>query len=154
MLEVGTKAPDFTLMNQLGIHVSLSDFVGKKVVLYFDPKDNTPGCSRQACAFALNYNNFEEKGVIIIGISKDSVASHSKFAEKYALPFVLLSDPQLQAIQAYGVWQEKKLYGKTSMGVVRTTYLINEDGMIDKVFPKAKPDTNAEEILAYLNREV
>ena len=154
MLEVGTKAPDFTLMNQLGIHVSLSDFVGKKVVLYFYPKDNTPGCSRQACAFALNYNNFEEKGVIIIGISKDSVASHSKFAEKYALPFVLLSDPQLQAIQAYGVWQEKKLYGKTSMGVVRTTYLINEDGMIDKVFPKAKPDTNAEEILAYLNREV
>ena len=154
MLEVDTKAPDFTLMNQLGIHVSLSDFVGKKVVLYFYPKDNTPGCSRQACAFALNYNNFEEKGVIVIGISKDSVASHSKFAEKYALPFVLLSDPQLQAIQAYGVWQEKKLYGKTSMGVVRTTYLINEDGMIDKVFPKAKPDTNAEEILAYLNREV
>ena len=154
MLEVGTKAPDFTLMNQLGIHVSLSDFAGKKVVLYFYPKDNTPGCSRQACAFALNYNNFEEKGVIVIGISKDSVASHSKFAEKYALPFVLLSDPELQAIQAYGVWQEKKLYGKTSMGVVRTTYLINEDGMIDKVFPKAKPDTNAEEILAYLNREV
>ena len=154
MLEVGTKAPDFTLMNQLGIHVSLSDFAGKKVVLYFYPKDNTPGCSRQACAFALNYNNFEEKCVIVIGISKDSVASHSKFAEKYALPFVLLSDPELQAIQAYGVWQEKKLYGKTSMGVVRTTYLINEDGMIDKVFPKAKPDTNAEEILAYLNREV
>ena len=153
MLEVGTKAPNFTLMNQLGIHVSLSDFAGKKVILYFYPKDNTPGCSRQACAFALNYSNFEEKGVIVIGISKDSVASHSKFAEKYALPFVFLSDPELQAIQAYGVWQEKKLYGKTSMGVVRTTYLINEEGFIDKVFPKAKPDTNATEILAYLNCE-
>ena len=153
MLEVGMKAPDFTLMNQLGVHVSLSDFSGKKVVLYFYPKDNTPGCSRQACAFALNYSNFEENGVIVIGISKDSVASHSKFAEKYNLPFVLLSDPELQAIQAYGVWQEKKLYGKTSMGVVRTTYLINEEGFIDKVFPKAKPDTNATEILAYLNCE-
>jgi peroxiredoxin Q/BCP len=154
MLEVGMKAPDFTLMNQLGVNVSLSDFAGKKVVLYFYPKDNTPGCTRQACAFALNYNNFEEKGVIVIGISKDSVASHSKFAQKYDLPFVLLSDPELQAIQAYGVWQEKKLYGKTSMGVVRSTYLINEEGIIDRVFPKVKPDTNAAEILAYLNPEV
>jgi peroxiredoxin Q/BCP len=154
MLEVGMKAPDFTLMNQLGVNVSLSDFAGKKVVLYFYPKDNTPGCTRQACAFALNYNNFEEKGVIVIGISKDSVASHSKFAQKYDLPFVLLSDPELQAIQAYGVWQEKKLYGKTSMGVVRSTYLINEEGIIDRVFPKVKPDTNAAEILAYLNQEV
>ena len=150
MLEVGMKAPDFTLMNQLGVNVSLSDFAGKKVVLYFYPKDNTPGCTRQACAFALNYNNFEEKGVIVIGISKDSVASHSKFAQKYDLPFVLLSDPELQAIQAYGVWQEKKLYGKTSMGVVRSTYLINEEGIIDRVFPKVKPA----EILAYLNQEV
>ena len=154
MLEVGMKAPDFTLMNQLGVNVSLSDFIGKKVVLYFYPKDNTPGCTRQACAFALNYNNFEEKGVIVIGISKDSVASHSKFAQKYDLPFVLLSDPELQAIQAYGVWQEKKLYGKTSMGVVRSTYLINEEGIIDRVFPKVKPDTNAAEILSYLNQEV
>ena len=154
MLEVGMKAPDFTLMNQLGVNVSLSDFAGKKVVLYFYPKDNTPGCTRQACAFALNYNNFEEKGVIVIGISKDSVASHSKFAQKYDLPFLLLSDPELQAIQAYGVWQEKKLYGKTSMGVVRSTYLINEEGIIDRVFPKVKPDTNAAEILAYLNQEV
>ena len=154
MLEVGMKAPDFTLMNQLGVNVSLSDFAGKKVVLYFYPKDNTPGCTRQACAFALNYSNFEEMGVIVIGISKDSVASHSKFAQKYDLPFVLLSDPELQAIQAYGVWQEKKLYGKTSMGVVRSTYLINEEGIIDRVFPKVKPDTNAAEILAYLNPEV
>ena len=154
MLEVGMKAPDFTLMNQLGVNVSLSDFAGKKVVLYFYPKDTTPGCTRQACAFALNYSNFEEKGVIVIGISKDSVASHSKFAQKYDLPFVLLSDPELQAIQAYGVWQEKKLYGKTSMGVVRSTYLINEEGIIDRVFPKVKPDTNAAEILTYLNQEV
>ena len=154
MLEVGMKAPDFTLMNQLGASVSLSDFAGKKVVLYFYPKDNTPGCSRQACAFAQTYNDFTKQDVIVIGISKDSVSSHLKFAEKYELPFVLLSDPELQVIQAYGVWQEKKLYGKTSMGVVRSTYLINEDGMIDKVFPKVKPDINATEILAYLNQEV
>ena len=151
MLEVGMKAPDFTLLNKLGQEVSLSDYLGKKVVLYFYPKDNTPGCTRQACSFAMNYSNFEEKNVIVIGISKDSVASHLKFAEKYDLPFVLLSDPELQAIQAYGVWQEKKLYGKVSMGVVRSTYLIDENGMIEKVMPKVKPDTNAEEILAYLN---
>ena len=150
MLEVGMKAPDFTLLNKLGQEVSLSDYLGKKVVLYFYPKDNTPGCTRQACSFAMNYSNFEEKNVIVIGISKDSVASHLKFAEKYDLPFVLLSDPELQAIQAYGVWQEKKLYGKVSMGVVRSTYLIDENGMIEKVMPKVKPDTNAEEILAYL----
>ena len=151
MLEVGMKAPDFTLLNKLGQEVSLSDYLGKKVVLYFYPKDNTPGCTRQACSFAMNYSNFEEKNVIVIGISKDSVASHSKFAEKYDLPFVLLSDPDLQAIQAYGVWQEKKLYGKVSMGVVRSTYLIDENGIIEKVMPKVKPDTNAEDILAYLD---
>jgi len=150
MLEVGMKAPDFTLLNKLGQEVSLSDYLGKKVVLYFYPKDNTPGCTRQACSFAMNYSNFEEKNVIVIGISKDSVASHLKFAEKYDLPFVLLSDPDLQAIQAYGVWQEKKLYGKVSMGVVRSTYLIDENGIIEKVMPKVKPDTNAEDILAYL----
>ena len=153
MLEVGTKAPEFTLKDKLGREVSLSDFGGKKVVLYFYPKDNTAGCTRQACAFAQSYSNFEEKGVVVIGISKDSVASHLKFAQKYDLPFVLLSDPELQAIQAYGVWQEKKLYGKVSMGVVRSTYLINEDGVIEKVMPKVKPDTNAEEILAYLAGE-
>ena len=151
MLEVGMKAPDFTLLDKLGNEVHLSDYLGKKVVLYFYPKDNTSGCTKQACSFALNYNNFQEKNAIVIGISKDSVASHLKFAEKYELPFVLLSDPELQAIQAYGVWQEKKLYGKVSMGVVRSTYLIDENGIIEKVMPKVKPDTTAEEILAYLN---
>ena len=153
MLEVGMKAPDFTLLDKRGNSVSLSDFLGKKVVLYFYPKDSTPGCTRQACAFAQNYSNFEDKNVVVIGISKDSVASHLKFAEKYELPFVLLSDPELVAIQAYGVWQEKKLYGKVSMGVVRSTYLIDEQGVIEKVMPKVKPDTNAAEILAYLNGE-
>ena len=150
MLEVGMKAPDFTLLDKRGNSVSLSDFLGKKVVLYFYPKDSTPGCTRQACAFAQNHSNFEDKNVVVIGISKDSVASHLKFAEKYELPFVLLSDPELQAIQAYGVWQEKKLYGKVSMGVVRSTYLIDEQGVIEKVMPKVKPDTNAQEILDYL----
>ena len=153
MFEVGMKAPDFTLLDKRGNSVSLSDFLGKKVVLYFYPKDNTPGCTRQACAFAQNHSNFEDKNVVVIGISTDSVASHLNFAEKYELPFVLLSDPELQAIQAYGVWQEKKLYGKVSMGVVRSTYLIDEQGMIEKVMPKVKPDTNAAETLAYLNGE-
>jgi len=153
MLEVGTKAPEFTLKDKRGNDVSLSDFRGKKVVLYFYPRDNTPGCTRQACAFARNYGSFEEQNAVVIGVSKDSVASHLKFAEKYELPFVLLSDPDLQAIQAYGVWQEKKLYGKVSMGVVRSTYLISEEGIIEKVMPKVKPDTNAEEILAYLKGE-
>ncbi len=150
MLEVGMQAPDFTLPDKNGDLVSLSDFRGRKVVLYFYPKDNTPGCTRQACAFALNYGAFQEKNVAVIGVSKDSVASHLKFAEKYDLPYVLLSDKELEVIQAYGVWQEKKLYGKVSMGVVRSTYLINEDGVIEKVMAKVKPDTNAEEILAYL----
>ena len=153
MLEVGMKAPDFTLLDKRGNSVSLSDFLGKKVVLYFYPKDSTPGCTRQACAFAQNHGNFEDKNVVVIGISKDSVASRLKFAEKYELPFVLLSDPELVAIQAYGVWQEKKLYGKVSMGVVRSTYLIDEQGVIEKVMPKVKPDTNAADILAYLNGE-
>ena len=150
MLEVGMKAPDFTLFDKDGKAVSLSDFYGKKVVLYFYPKDNTPGCTRQACAFAGAYKQFEALGVEVIGVSKDSVASHVKFAEKYNLPFVLLSDPELSAIQAYGVWQEKKLYGKVSMGVVRTTFIIDEQGMIEKVMPKVKPDTNAAEILEAL----
>ena len=153
MLEVGSKAPDFRLLDQNGNAVSLSDFLGKRVVLYFYPKDNTPGCTRQACAFAASYQQFRQSDVAVIGISKDSVASHVKFAQKYDLPFVLLSDPELQAIQAYEVWQEKKLYGKVSMGVVRTTYLIDEQGRIEKVMPKVKPDTNAAEILAYLAQE-
>ena len=150
MLEVGTKAPVFTLPDKDGNAVSLSEFLGTKVVLYFYPRDNTSGCTRQACAFAKNYEGFKRKDIVVIGISKDSVASHQKFAEKYDLPFILLSDPERQAIEAYGVWQEKKNYGKVSMGVVRSTYIIDENGVIEKVMPKVKPDANAEEILAYL----
>ena len=152
MLEVGTKAPEFTLPDKDGNPVSLSDFLGKKVVLYFYPKDNTPGCTKQACALAASYEGFKAKNVAVIGVSKDSVASHQKFAAKYDLPFLLLSDPELQAIQAYGVWQEKKLYGKVSMGVVRSTYLIDEQGVIARVMPKVKPDTNAADILAALEQ--
>lgn len=147
MLEVGTKAPDFTLPDQNGNMVSLSDFAGKRVVLYFYPKDNTPGCTRQACAFAGTYAEFQKRDIQVIGVSKDSVASHLKFAQKYDLPFVLLADPELKAIQAYDVWKEKRLYGKVSMGVVRTTYIIGADGKIEAVMPKVKPDTNAQEIL-------
>ena len=150
MLEVGTKAPEFTLPDKDGNPVSLTDFAGKKVVLYFYPKDNTPGCTRQACAFAGAYEEFEKINVVVIGVSKDSAASHQKFADKHGLPFILLSDPELTAIQAYGVWQEKKLYGKVSMGVARSTFVINENGMIEKAMPKVKPDTNAAEILEYL----
>ena len=151
MLETGIKAPDFTLPDKDGNAVSLSDFTGRKVVLYFYPKDNTPGCTRQACAFAAAYEGFRSKNVAVIGVSKDSVASHQKFAAKHGLPFILLSDPELQAIHAYDVWQEKKLYGKVSMGVVRSTYIIDENGIIEKAMPKVKPDTNAAEILEYLN---
>ena len=152
MLEVGTQAPAFTLPDQNGNLVRLSDFAGKKVILYFYPKDNTPGCTRQACAFAQSYPEFQARNVVVIGVSKDSMASHLKFAQKYELPFILLSDPELQAIQAYGVWQEKKLYGKVSMGVVRTTYVIDAQGCIEKVMPKVKPDTNADELLAWLDQ--
>ncbi len=141
------KAPDFTLKDKNGNDVTLSQFKGKKVVLYFYPKDNTPGCTRQACAFAASFDEFRQKNIEVIGISKDSVASHLKFAEKHSLPFILLADPELDAIQKYGVWQEKKLYGKVSMGVVRTTFIIDENGNIEKIMPKVKPDTNAREIL-------
>lgn len=150
MLEIGMIAPDFTLNDKDGNAVSLSDFRGKKVVLYFYPKDNTPGCTRQACAFAGSYGEFKKRGIEVIGISRDSVASHVKFAEKHGLPFILLSDPDLEAIKAYGVWQEKKLYGKVSMGVVRTTFIIDENGIIERIMPKVKPDTNAAEILESL----
>ena len=151
MLEIGTKAPNFTLSDKDGRAVSLSDFLGKKVVLYFYPKDNTPGCTKQACAFAGLYGEFAKKNVEVIGISKDSVSSHVKFAEKHGLSFVLLSDPELCAIKAYDVWQEKKMCGKVGMGVVRTTFIIDENGNIEKIMPKVKPDTNAAEILEYLN---
>ena len=150
MLEVGTLAPDFTLPDKDGNPVTLSSFRGRKVVVYFYPRDNTPGCTRQACAFAKAYDAFAQKNVVVIGISKDSVASRQKFAQKYELPFILVSDPELQAIQGFGVWQEKKNYGKVSMGVVRSTFILNEEGVVEKVFPKAKPDTNAAEILEYL----
>ena len=150
MLEVGMKAPDFKLQDKDGREITLSGFRGKKVVLYFYPKDNTPGCTKQACAFASAYDGFKTKGVEVIGVSKDSVASHVKFAEKYNLPFILISDPELKAIKAYDVWQEKKMYGKVTFGVVRTTYVIDEEGIIEKVMHKVKPDTNAAEILEYL----
>ena len=151
MIEVGALAPEFTLEDKDGNKISLSDFRGKKVVLYFYPKDSTPGCTRQACAFAAAYEGFKDKNIKVIGISKDSVASHLKFAEKYSLPFTLLSDPELSATKAYGVWQEKKLYGKVSFGVVRTTFIIDENGIIERVMERVKPDTNASEILEALN---
>ncbi len=150
MLTVGTKAPDFTLNDKNGNAVSLSDFLGQKVVLYFYPKDNTPGCTRQACAFAAAYDEFRNKNVQVIGISKDSVKSHLNFAEKYSLPFILLSDPERDAIEKFGVWQEKKCCGKVSMGVVRTTFIIDENGYVENIMPKVKPDTNAAEILNIL----
>jgi len=150
MLEVGMQAPNFTLSDKEGRKVSLSDFSGKKVVLYFYAKDSTPGCTRQAQAFRDTYEEFVKAGAVVIGISKDSEKSHQRFAEKNELPFILLSDPELEAIKAYGVWQEKKMYGKTTMGVVRTTFLIDEEGRIEKIFGKVKPDTNAREILDYL----
>ena len=152
MLKPGDLAPAFTLPDSQGNQVSLTDFKGKKVVVYFYPKDSTPGCARQACAFRDSFPEFEARGVVVIGISKDSAASHLKFAQRQELPFLLLSDENRQAIEAYGVWQEKKLYGKASMGVVRTTFLVDEAGRIEAVFEKAKPDTNAGEILNYLDK--
>ena len=150
MLEVGTKAPDFTLPDQDGNVHFLSEYRGKKVILYFYPKDNTAGCTKQACGFAERYPQFTEKGAVVLGVSKDSVASHKKFEEKYGLPFTLLADPELAAIQAYDVWQEKKNYGKTYMGVVRTTYLIDENGKIVKAFDKVKAADNPEQMLGEL----
>ena len=150
MLEIGTKAPDFTLPDQNGNMHSLSEYRGKKVILYFYPKDNTPGCTKQACGFAERFPQFTEKGAVVLGISKDSVASHKKFEEKYGLPFTLLADPELVAIQAYDVWQEKKNYGKTYMGVVRSTYLIDENGKIVKAFDKVKAADNPEQMLGEL----
>ena len=147
MLEIGTKAPEFTLPDQNGIEHSLSDYLGKKVILYFYPRDNTAGCTKQACGFGDLYPQFEEKGAVVIGISKDSVASHKKFEEKYGLPFTLLSDTEKTVIQAYDVWKEKKNYGKVSMGVVRTTYLIDEEGIIIKAFGKVKAADNPQQML-------
>ena len=151
MLEIGTKAPEFSLPDQNGEMKSLSDYKGQKVILYFYPKDMTSGCTKQACTFGELYPQFREKGAVVIGVSKDSVASHKKFEEKYGLPFTLLSDPEKEIIQAYGVWQEKKNYGKVTMGVVRTTYLINEDGIIEKAFGNVKAGDNPAQMLEALS---
>jgi peroxiredoxin Q/BCP len=150
MLQEKTKAPNFTLSDKDGNKVSLADFVGKKVVLYFYPKDNTPGCTRQACAFASAFEEFKNANVVVIGISKDSVSSHLKFAEKYSLPFILLSDTELSVIKEYDVWKEKKLYGKVTFGTERSTYIIDENGYIEKALQKVNPDKNAEEVLKYI----
>ncbi len=147
MLETGTKAPDFTLPDQNGDMHSLADYLGKKVILYFYPKDNTSGCTKQACGFADRYPQFKEKGAVILGVSKDSVASHKKFETNYGLPFTLLSDTELDVIKAYDVWKEKKNYGKVSMGVVRTTYLIDEKGYIVKAMDKVKAADNPQDML-------
>ena len=151
MLDTGIKAPDFTLPDQNGEMRSLSDYAGKKVILYFYPKDNTPGCTRQACGFSELRPQFEEKGAVILGVSRDSVASHKRFEEKQGLSFTLLSDPELKVIQAYDVWKEKKNYGKVSMGVVRTTYLIDEKGIIAKAFDKVKAAENPAQMLEVLS---
>ena len=150
MLKIGTQAPQFTLKDQEGKEISLSSYLGKKVVLYFYPRDNTPGCTRQACAFRDLYKGFLDKNIQVIGISRDSVESHKKFAEKYQLPFIILADKDLEVIKAYDVWQEKKTCGKVSMGVVRTTYIIDENGTIQNAQEKVKPDTNPQEILNML----
>lgn len=147
MLEVGTKAPSFKLEDDQGNIRTLEEFKGKKVILYFYPKDNTPGCTKQACGFAELYPQFQEKGAVVIGVSKDSVASHKKFKEKYNLPFILLSDPELECIKAYDVWKEKKVFGKVGMGIVRSTYLINEEGLIEKAFEKVKSTENPQDML-------
>lgn len=147
MLEIGTKAPAFSLPDQNGTIHTLEEYKGKKVVLYFYPKDNTSGCTKQACGFAELYPQFTEKGAVVLGVSKDSVASHKKFEEKFGLPFTLLSDTELAAIKAYDVWQEKNMYGKITMGVVRTTYLIDEEGVIVKAFGKVKATENPAQML-------
>ena len=150
MLAIGTKAPEFTLPDQNGEMRSLSDYKGQKIILYFYPKDMTSGCTKQACAFSELYPQFREKGAVVLGVSKDSVASHKRFEEKYGLPFVLLSDTERTVIEAYDVWKEKKLYGKVSYGVVRTTYLINEDGVIERAFDKVKAADNPAQMLGIL----
>ena len=153
MLCVGQKAIDFKLPNENNEMISLSSFLGKKVVLYFYPKDNTPGCTKQACAFKNAYDEFKKEDIVVIGISKDSSKSHLNFKKKYELPFILLSDVEHQVIESYDVWKEKKLYGKTYMGITRSTYVINEEGIIIKTFEKASPDNNAKDILDFLREE-
>ena len=151
MLIEGMIAPDFTLFDKDNNEISLKDFLGKKVVIYFYPKDNTPGCTQQACAFSENFDKFKNNNIIILGISKDSIKSHQNFSNKYDLKITLLSDPNREVIEKFGVWQEKKLYGKISMGVVRTTFIIDEEGKVEKIFNKVKAAKNHEEVLDYLN---
>lgn len=153
MIEVGQKAPDFNLPDKDGKMHALKEFKGKKVVLYFYPKDNTPGCTKQACAFRDNMNRFNDKNVVIIGISKDSPKSHQKFADQFDLNYLILSDEDLQAIEAYGVWVEKNMYGKKYMGVSRSTFVIDEQGIVEKVYKKASPDKNAGDIIDYLESD-
>lgn len=153
MLSVGQKAINFELPNENNEMISLDSFIGKKVVLYFYPKDNTPGCTKQACAFKNAYDEFKKDNIVVIGISKDSSKSHLNFKNKYELPFILLSDVEHQVIEAYDVWKEKKLYGKTYMGITRSTYVIDEEGVIIKTFEKASPDNNAQDILDFLRGE-
>ncbi|MCI5774807.1 MAG: thioredoxin-dependent thiol peroxidase [Erysipelotrichaceae bacterium] len=150
MMKVNEKALDFALNDAKGNVVRLSDFLGKKVVLYFYPKDNTPGCTKQACAFKANFAYFQQHDIVLIGISKDSARSHTNFATKYELPFILLSDPDNEVANSYGIVKEKKLYGKSFMGVVRSTFIINEEGYVEKIMEKVKPDTNPAEVIAYL----
>lgn len=152
MLKEGDKAPNFTLKNDQEQDISLSDFKGKKVVLYFYPKDNTPGCTKEACSFRDVYDDILEAGAVVIGISKDSINSHQKFRNKNNLPFYLLSDPDNSIIEAYGAWKEKKMYGKTFLGIVRSTFIIDENGIIIKVYPKVKPDSHGKEILEELKQ--
>jgi peroxiredoxin Q/BCP len=151
MLKDGDKAPDFILKNEQDQEITLNDFKGKKVVLYFYPKDNTPGCTKEACSFRDVYDDILDAGAVVIGISKDDISSHEKFKNKHKLPFYLLSDPNNSVIESYGAWQEKKMYGKTFMGIIRSTFIIDENGIIIKVYPKVKPDTHGEEVLKVLN---
>lgn len=150
MIEIGTKAPDFELQDQNGKTHRLSDYLGKKVILYFYPKDNTSGCTKQACGFSERNPQFMEKGAVVLGVSKDTVTSHKKFEQNYNLKFTILSDPELQVIKTYGVWQEKKNYGKVSMGVVRTTYLIDENGFVIKALGAVKAADNPQQMLELL----
>lgn len=150
MIQINSKAPDFKLISGNNTEYTLDDFKGKKIVLYFYPKDSTAGCTKQALGFAEHYDTFKKNNVVIIGINKDSIASHARFAEKYSLPFILLSDPDKAVIEKYGVWQEKKMCGKISMGIVRTTYIIDENGNVEKIFEKVKADGHVNEVMDYL----
>lgn len=150
MLNVGDKAPEFTLPDKDGNNVNLSDFLGKKVILYFYPKDSTPGCTKQACGFSNYLSEFEQNNAVVIGISKDSQKAHQNFTNKYELKITLLSDVERKVIEAYGVWKEKTMYGKTSMGIARTTFIVDENGVIEKIYDKVKAAQNPDETLEYI----